>query len=57
VEDPQKVRESLGVMLTGERTFYWKLMGRENLEYFAALYHLQHSDTKKRIDCRFNWSD
>jgi len=50
VEDPQKVRESLGVMLTGERTLYWKLTGRENLEYFAALYHLQHSDTKKRIN-------
>lgn len=51
VEEPQKVRESLGVMLTGERTLYWKLTGRENLEYFAALYHLQHSDTRKRIDC------
>jgi len=50
VEDAQKVRESLGVMLTGERTLYWKLTGRENLEYFAALYHLQHSDTKKRIN-------
>jgi len=50
VEDAQKVRENLGVMLTGERTLYWKLTGRENLEYFAALYHLQHSDTKTRID-------
>ena len=50
VEEPQKVRENLGVMLTGERTLYWKLTGRENLEYFAALYHLQSSDAKKRID-------
>ena len=50
VDDPQKVRENLGVMLTGERTLYWKLTGRENLEYFAALYHLQHSDTMKRIN-------
>ena len=50
VEDAQKVRENLGVMLTGERTLYWKLTGRENLEYFAALYHLQQSDTKTRID-------
>ena len=37
-KDQQKVRENLGVMLTGERTLYWKLTGRENLEYFAALY-------------------
>jgi ABC-2 type transport system ATP-binding protein len=54
VEEPQKVRESLGVMLTGERTLYWKLTGRENLEYFAALYHLQHTDTRKRIDFLLN---
>ncbi|HUO42503.1 MAG TPA: ATP-binding cassette domain-containing protein, partial [Methylomirabilota bacterium] len=50
VENAQKVRQNLGVMLTGERTLYWKLTGRENLEYFAALYHLQHSDVKVRID-------
>ena len=49
-KDQQKVRENLGVMLTGERTLYWKLTGRENLEYFAALYHLDTLDAKKRID-------
>ena len=48
--DQQKVRENLGVMLTGERTLYWKLTGRENLEYFAALYHLDPLDVRKRID-------
>jgi len=49
-KDQQKVRENLGVMLTGERTLYWKLTGRENLEYFAALYHLDALDAKNRID-------
>jgi ABC-2 type transport system ATP-binding protein len=49
-KDQQKVRENLGVMLTGERTLYWKLTGRENLEYFAALYHLDASYAKKRIE-------
>jgi ABC-2 type transport system ATP-binding protein len=49
-KDQQKVRENLGVMLTGERTLYWKLTGRENLEYFAALYHLDTSYAKKRIE-------
>jgi ABC-2 type transport system ATP-binding protein len=48
-KDQQRVRESLGVMLTGERTLYWKLTGRENLEYFGALYHLEPAYTKKRI--------
>jgi len=50
IENARKVRQNLGVMLTGERTLYWKLTGRENLEYFAALYHLQHSDARIRID-------
>jgi ABC-2 type transport system ATP-binding protein len=48
-KNQQKVRENLGVMLTGERTLYWKLTGQENLDYFAALYHLDPSYTKKRI--------
>jgi ABC-2 type transport system ATP-binding protein len=48
-KDQQKVRENLGVMLTGERTLYWKLTGQENLEYFAALYHLESGYAKKRI--------
>lgn len=50
VNEQQRVRESLGVMLTGERTLYWKLTGRENLEYYAALYHLQASDYKESIN-------
>ena len=37
-------------MLSGERSLYWKLTGRENLEYFAALYHVQPKDMKARID-------
>jgi len=48
-KDQQKVRENLGVMLTGERTLYWKLTGQENLEYFAALYHLDSTSAKNRI--------
>jgi len=49
-KNQQQVRENLGVMLTGERTLYWKLTGRENLQYFGALYHLDPSQSKKRID-------
>ena len=48
IKDQQRVRESLGVMLTGERTLYRKLTAW-NLEYFAALYHMESSYGKKRI--------
>jgi ABC-2 type transport system ATP-binding protein len=47
---PREVRARLGAMLSGERSLYWKLTARENLEYFAALYHVPPRDTKARID-------
>jgi ABC-2 type transport system ATP-binding protein len=37
-------------MLSGERSLYWKLTARENLEYFAALYHVPPAETRRRID-------
>src|SRR5256712_3314492 len=49
VKESQQARQDLGVMLTGDRTLYWKLSGRENLEYFAALYHMNRDQAKKRI--------
>src|SRR5512138_714075 len=46
---PGLVRQSLGAVLTGERSIYWKLTGRENLEYFAALNHLPPAVAKRRV--------
>lgn len=40
IRQANQVRQSLGTVLAGERSIYWKLTARENLEYFAALYHL-----------------
>ena len=47
---PREVRARLGAMLSGERSLYWKLTARENLEYFAALYHVPPKGTRARID-------
>jgi ABC-2 type transport system ATP-binding protein len=49
LEKPRQVRARLGAMLSGERSLYWKLTGRENLEYFAALYHVPPAETKTRV--------
>lgn len=49
-KDPRKVRARLGAMLSGERSLYWKLTARENLEYYAALYHVPARETKERIE-------
>ena len=49
VKQANDVRRSLGTVLAGERSIYWKLTGRENLEYFAALYHIPPTVAKKRV--------
>jgi ABC-2 type transport system ATP-binding protein len=50
VAHPRAVRAKLGAMLSGERSLYWKLTARENLQYFAALYHVPPRETRARID-------
>ena len=50
VHQANQVRQQLGAVLTGERSIYWKLSGRENLAYFAALYHIPPHLAKPRID-------
>src|SRR5258708_31700099 len=49
-KDPRKIRANLGAMLSGQRSLYWKLTARENLEYFAALYHVPPKEQRARID-------
>jgi ABC-2 type transport system ATP-binding protein len=43
------VRQNLGTVLAGERSIYWKLTARENLAYFAALYHIPPQVARPRI--------
>ena len=50
VKQANEVRRSLGTLLAGERSIYWKLTGRENLEYFAALYHIPATVAKQRVE-------
>lgn len=49
-KDENLVRASLGCMLMGERGLYWKLTGKENLDYFGALYHVPKKKRKERIE-------
>jgi ABC-2 type transport system ATP-binding protein len=49
VKGSREIRRRLGAVLSGERSLYWKLTARENLEYFAALYHVPPSETRSRI--------
>jgi ABC-2 type transport system ATP-binding protein len=50
VREAQAVRRLIGIVSGDERSFYWRLTGRQNLEYFAALYHLPRRSIGRRID-------
>ena len=49
-KEPARVLARIGTVLSGERCIYWKLTGRENLEYFGSLYGLSGPDLRRRID-------
>jgi ABC-2 type transport system ATP-binding protein len=48
VNDGARARDSLGLMLGNERSWYWRLSGRRNLEFFAALYGMRRSPAASR---------
>ncbi len=50
VRRPDAVRGQLGVVLGGERSVYWRLTGRENLLYAAALHDLPPPEARERAD-------
>jgi len=49
VADAQAIRRRIGVITGEERSFYWRLTGRENLEFFATLAHVDGSRRSARI--------
>ncbi len=50
VREPTAVRKVIGVSLSVERGFFWKLTGRENLTYFGMLYGLDGRDLREKVD-------
>ena len=49
-KETSMVRASLGMVVGGERTLYWKLTARDNLMYFASLYKMQRKHAKQRVE-------
>lgn len=45
----REIRAMLGVALGGERSVYWKLTARQNLQYFAALHGTSRRRSRARI--------
>lgn len=49
-DDQSRARGCLGLVLGDERTFYFRLSGRHNLEFFGGLYGLSLSRLKQRVE-------
>ncbi len=45
-----EIRRLVGLLTSDERSFYWRLTGRQNLEFFAALHGLGGRDAAVRIE-------
>ncbi len=43
------IKSKIGMVNTNDRTFYWRLSGRENLSFFATLYNISGKLQKERI--------
>ncbi len=54
VKNDLLVRKTLGTVLPGERTLFWKLTVKENLAYFSDLYGLNPKYSRKRIEYLLN---
>jgi ABC-2 type transport system ATP-binding protein len=46
--DDLEVRRSIGFVTADERSFYWRLSGEDNLEFFARLYGLSAAEARRR---------
>jgi ABC-2 type transport system ATP-binding protein len=50
VKNAGKVRKIVNMVAGGERMLYYRLTGRENLEYFAELYDVPKKEVKSRVN-------
>lgn len=49
VAQEKKLRHRLGILFGGERGLYWRLTGRQNIQYFADLYRVPPAEVKSRL--------
>lgn len=50
VKEAEAVRASVGMVFSNEHSFYGRLTGRENLNFFAAMQNLPRQQIRARVD-------
>jgi ABC-2 type transport system ATP-binding protein len=48
-KDDEEIKACVGLIASCERSFYWRLTGQQNLEFFAAMYGMNGKSAKTRI--------
>lgn len=49
VQNAAQVRQHIGMVASNERSFFWRLSGTQNLQFFADLYHLEQREARRWI--------
>jgi len=49
-KEEQAVRQLVGLASADERSFYWRLSGQQNLEFYASLYRVPRRQIRQRIE-------
>jgi ABC-2 type transport system permease protein len=50
LDQATKIKGSLGLVTSDERSFYWRLSGRQNLEFFASLHGMTNEALRVRVE-------
>jgi ABC-2 type transport system ATP-binding protein len=50
IRDETNIKKTIGLATSDERSFYWRLTGRQNLQFFASLHNLSIREAHKRIE-------
>jgi ABC-2 type transport system ATP-binding protein len=50
VRDAAAVRRRMGYVVADERSFYWRLTGRQNLRFFATLNNMVGREAERRLE-------
>ncbi len=47
--EPDRVRASIGFAINEDRSFYWRLTGRQNLDFFASISGLGRDESARKV--------
>lgn len=55
--DDKSIRRVIGYVISEERSFYWRLSGRQNLKFFAKLNNIPSRESDRRIERLLDFLD